>query len=109
MGVFFLFVASLIVGLTNLPAQLAKSAEPIHKICANRFNKSPQREFHSAIVCGSDLTSQTLYDAFRRTGLIHLIVVSGSHLIWIEYALLIFLARFPRGNWLIYILLVIFA
>jgi predicted membrane metal-binding protein len=109
MGPFLVLMAAFIFGSSGLPETLAKFTTPAHKICTSRFLNSEQKEFHAAIICGANLESVETYESFRRTGLIHLIVVSGTHLVWIEIALRLFLARFPRGKWLSVGLLILFA
>ncbi len=109
MGAFLLLLLSFTIGVSGLPDSLAKFTTPAHKLCTDRFLNSEQKEFHAAIICGSELEAQQTYEAFRRTGLIHLIVVSGTHLVWIELALSFLLARFPRGKWLTACLLILFA
>ena len=108
MGLFWFFIIAVCLGATNLPTELAKIAEPVHTECLSRFTNSEQQSLHSAVICGAALPPGETYEAFRKTGLIHLIVVSGSHLLWLEFVLRKLLDRFSGSSVLIAIALTIF-
>ncbi len=80
-------MAAWLSGFLGLPGSLAKLALPVHQACVAQAPVSPHRALYAALVCGADLPQGDLKDALRTTGLLHLIVVSGSHLIWLEAAL----------------------
>ncbi|MEQ1878025.1 MAG: ComEC/Rec2 family competence protein, partial [Bdellovibrionia bacterium] len=83
---------------------LAEQTAPIHVLCLNLTPTGSYKPFYDAIVCGNSLAPERAA-AFRSTGLIHLIVVSGAHLTF----LLWFLERiFPKTPWPRYGLLVAF-
>ena len=60
-------------------------AEVLHKICLKRLNfDSPLADIHQALVCGKRLPASPLKDLILKGGLIHLTVVSGAHLLFLE-------------------------
>ncbi|HVK62634.1 MAG TPA: ComEC/Rec2 family competence protein [Bdellovibrionales bacterium] len=95
----FSAIAALLVK-TLLPDFSASLIEPLHQQCLSSCPQSRHFEMYAAIVCGSSLESDFTRDAFARTGLIHLLVVSGSHLVFLEDLLRLILPvrRFPRSS-----------
>ncbi len=87
MGLFLIFIAACLCGFSGLPERLAIVALPIHRACVDFTPESPYRQLYAALVCGADLAQGSFKENLRSTGLLHLIVVSGSHLIWLESAL----------------------
>ncbi|MCB0350449.1 MAG: ComEC/Rec2 family competence protein [Bdellovibrionales bacterium] len=89
-------------------------ANPIsyaHKICLS-FSppSSAYRELYSAIVCGADPELNDFGMDMRTIGLYHLMVVSGSHLIFLEQLLNHVTTRLGRsGQLIIFITLTFFA
>ena len=87
-----------------------------HEMCLNHCPTSRHALYLKALVCGESLSAAgsaaDLKSAFIKTGLIHLLVVSGSHLICLEELLSILLKsrrfRFIRGA-LIFCTLIFFA
>ncbi len=82
---------SLILALllrSQAPLASAPLIDRVHQLCIDACPQSIHREFLNAIVCGEPLaggSSITLFKSdFIKTGLIHLLVVSGSHLICLE-------------------------
>src|SRR5262245_6137827 len=65
------------LSLTNLP-----KVGP--EFCQYALPVSPYRALYAALVCGVSLPSGHEKQIFVDTGLIHLMVVSGSHLVFIE-------------------------
>ncbi|MCB0348699.1 MAG: ComEC/Rec2 family competence protein [Bdellovibrionales bacterium] len=53
----------------------------LHDTCLSFSPQSLQKELYQGIVCGKNLESRRLIDLFATTGLLHLLVVSGSHLL----------------------------
>ncbi len=66
------------------PVTSAPVTEQLHQICVRACPTGDQAEFYRAIVCGSKLESYELRSDFAQIGLIHLLVVSGSHLVVLE-------------------------
>ncbi len=58
--------------------------ENLHALCLNSVPASPYFELYGAIVCGEALKNPQFAMLFQQTGLIHILVVSGSHLILIS-------------------------
>lgn len=55
--------------------------------CLYRFTTSLGQEVGGALVCGTDLTSLHLRQTFLAWGIYHILVVSGSHLIFLSHLL----------------------
>ena len=70
-----------------LHSLLANQSNSLHQICLKILPPSDYLEVNQALVCGENLKSEALKQLFIDTGLYHLIVVSGSHLILIAAAL----------------------
>ena len=66
------------------PVTSAPVTDQLHQICVKACPTGDQAEFYRAIVCGSKLESYELRSDFAQIGLIHLLVVSGSHLVVLE-------------------------
>lgn len=101
-----LFVTVLLWNLTNLNVlnYVASSTHWIHTLCQTYAPLSEFREFYSAIVCGSSLTSPKASLLLRKSGLLHLIVVSGSHLVFLSI-LLYHLAPKKTPHWFKHLML----
>lgn len=62
---------------------------PLHQLCIDRVTNSQLPHFYSAIICGENLSrSDSIVQLFMATGIYHLLVVSGSHLIFMEQMIL---------------------
>lgn len=62
-------------------------SEWLHSLCLLRIDTKPSnyKEIYKALLCGARLTkSGDLKEIFSHTGLIHLMVVSGAHLLFLE-------------------------
>jgi len=55
-----------------------------HQACLNFAPESSYQELYRAIVCGSRVDNPTYQQLFRDSGLIHILVVSGSHLLMLK-------------------------
>ncbi len=53
----------------------------LHQLCVSSSPPSQHIQLYKGIVCGENLDSATLSNLFATTGLLHLLVVSGSHLL----------------------------
>gem|GEM_PF-1740574 len=79
--------------------------KPVHQLCLNFAPASDYRVWYHAIVCGENLSPSMEKNWFQQTGLIHVIVVSGSHLVFLEDIL-----RFLKlPNWLRWSVLLFFS
>lgn len=109
MGIFLILLILTTIGQTSLPTNVATLSLPVHHACLTRLPTSEYRSLLEALVCGAQLPSGTAADAFRKTGLLHLVVVSGSHLIWLEAAMRYTLGRRRVANFIIISMLCLFA
>jgi competence protein ComEC len=83
---FSVFVSFFVLRLP--PVSSATPVRELHSICVKVCPHVVHADFIRAIVCGESLpiesATASLHGDFVRTGLIHLLVVSGSHLICLE-------------------------
>jgi ComEC/Rec2-related protein len=63
---------------------LSGIAEPFHQLCMAAAPVGQHTELYQALVCGASLGDLHLKQDFAQTGLLHVIVVSGSHLVFLE-------------------------
>lgn len=63
------------------------AAEKLHTACLSFAPDSPQQELYQSFVCGAPLTDPTFSTLFTQSGLIHVVVVSGAHLVFLEVLL----------------------
>ncbi|MCB0341936.1 MAG: ComEC/Rec2 family competence protein [Bdellovibrionales bacterium] len=87
----FLGISLLGLGF-GLHSFLADLSEPLHKICLNSMPAASHWRFaYASIICGAPLTEEALRQSLLAAGLIHLLVVSGLHLVlmqsWIQILL----------------------
>lgn len=82
----FLIISGLSLG-TNLPQKMADFAAPFHQACHRLAPQTTETENYRAVVCGTSLSQSSFRDELRQTGLIHLMVVSGSHVAFLETVL----------------------
>lgn len=101
LGLLFLFNS---LNLLNL---LADHSKILQQLCISYVpNQSEYRDFTQAIVCGSTLPNNAFNQQLKDIGLIHLIVVSGSHLIFLSELI----NKFPFRHMVIrYLLLICFS
>ena len=64
--------------------------------CEKQIPNSIYRELYQAIVCGTPIRSSFFRQIFINTGLIHILVVSGSHLLFLEN---FFFLKKLRAQW----------
>jgi hypothetical protein len=67
-----------------LPLALHSVGSAAQNFCAGLTPSSHYRFLTSALVCGTPLTDRGAEQLLRETGLIRLVLVSGSHLIWLD-------------------------
>lgn len=69
----------------NIQEQFSLSAG-LHGLCLNKLSfESSYTEIYQALLCGKRLPFGELRDIFIKGGLIHLMIVSGAHLIFLEH------------------------
>ncbi len=68
----------------DLLSYLANAILTLHKQCLVIAPDIHQKPLIQALLCGRSLAKGPLYSALQSTGLLHLIVVSGAHLVFIE-------------------------
>ncbi|HHE32198.1 MAG TPA: ComEC family competence protein [Chlorobaculum parvum] len=78
------------------------------------FPEGPEQDFIKGMMLGErELVQEEVYDAFRRTGTAHVLVVSGLHVALLAYVVNLALQRLrvtPAGKWLsLFILVVVIA
>ena len=57
----------------------------LHSLCLQQIpHQSDYNFFYEALVCGKNLPEGSLKDSFIKSSILHLIVVSGSHLLFLE-------------------------
>ena len=77
---------------------LSPITETLHGWCLERISsQTSQTDIHSALICGKRLPFGELRKIFTDTGLIHLMVVSGAHLVFLEKSLSV-LPQWPYKN-----------
>lgn len=69
------------IGFVHLPKWSARISEPFHQHCLKFTPISKQRSEIQSLVCGSSLKNLTERNAWKNLGLIHILVVSGGHLL----------------------------
>lgn len=57
---------------------------PFHEMCLQLAPSSHHQLLYSALVCGSNLQNDSFSEALRSTSLLHIAIVSGSHLVLLE-------------------------
>ena len=92
------FVSFLILISIGLPKKLAEVSQNLRSECSSHLSQTQYHELNSALICGTNLQNLQTKNLFQFTGLIHLIVVSGSHLIFLQQIIAYFLSRILRRN-----------
>lgn len=95
-SVVMLFISFLILMSVGVPKRLAVISQILRNHCYQSLPDSKFKELNAALVCGTTLESTETKGLFQVTGLIHLIVVSGSHLIFLQQIIAYILSRFLR-------------
>ena len=91
----FSFFSALVLRSTLLFVS-AKLSHPIHEMCLNSRPFSRHEDLYQALVCGESVTRQLHRLDFTQTGLIHLLIVSGSQLLFLEAVLKTLAKPLPR-------------
>lgn len=74
---------------------LFKWSSQIQNSCESWFQLSPLIDLEKSLICGTELKNLKLLTVFKKHSLFHLIVVSGSHFLWINKGLEIIHLRAP--------------
>jgi hypothetical protein len=93
---------------TRLPTYVADFATPIHQACQRIAPVSLYSSDYKALVCGSHLVHDTLRTELSDAGLLHLMIVSGFHLLFLERILRRILVKQTSTGWFIWPLLMLF-
>ena len=74
-----------LIPVLSLQAQFSLS-QNLHELCLTELSfQSNYPEIYQALICGKRLPFGELRELFIKGGLIHLMIVSGAHLIFLEY------------------------
>lgn len=80
-SVYFTFSISILHPMTE-------GAHFFQSICLNRLpSPSPYASLYQSLLCGRPLPQNETYDLFIKLGILHLLVISGAHLIFLEHLL----------------------
>jgi ComEC/Rec2-related protein len=94
----FILIASIVAlttSLLELHNRLAVTSDQLQKICADHVPVGSSKDLQKALVCGIDLENSSPWKKmFIQTGLIHVIVVSGTHFL----TLILLLNLFIKGR-----------
>jgi hypothetical protein len=96
------------VVFSAMPHYVASFAAPIHQACQHVTPSGPHSGDYQSLICGSHLEHDTLRAELLDAGLLHLMIVSGSHLLFLERILQKILARQTKTGWVIWPLLLLF-
>lgn len=86
----------------SLSTFTATWSEPVHQLCLSRAPHILSRDVLQSLICGSPLSSSVDAQVWKQLGLVHLLVVSGGHLVVLDFVLMKFfslvgiLQRWPR-------------
>ena len=76
---------------------ISELSKEIHHICLHKLNfHTPWADIYKSLTCGKRLEDSPVKDIFVQGGLIHLTVVSGAHLLFLEN----FWKKLPGPAWL---------
>ena len=104
----FLLIALLFLPSISLD-HLNPIIEVLHEWCMNRVRQhADQTDIHLALICGERLPFGSMKQTFIEVGLIHLMVVSGAHLLFLEKMMNV-LPRWPLKTIFVLCVLVTYA
>ena len=96
-----LIILAMTLSISNSSVMLKKLtslARTTHDNCLHFLPKSSQNpQAHAALLCGENVTVEEIKSSLIRSSLIHLFVVSGSHLLLLE-EIFIFLNLYLLGH-----------
>lgn len=76
--------SAFVIGLGFRFSNWFQLIEHSKNFCQSQIPDSPYHELYGAIVCGMAIHNPTYKQIFINSGLIHILVVSGSHLLFLE-------------------------
>jgi predicted membrane metal-binding protein len=82
---------------------------PVNRLCLQGAPASIYRPWYQAIVCGENLPPSMEKSWFQQSGLIHVIVVSGSHLVFLDEILQLVLGAGRISGWVRWLALILFS
>jgi predicted membrane metal-binding protein len=77
---------------------------PLHQLCTNHLHGRHFDPIYQGLLCGESRLPTSLEILFKQTGLYHLIIVSGSHFVFLEQGLNIFFKKYTKSKIAVYIL-----
>jgi competence protein ComEC len=90
----------------HLYSLLREASSPLHQLCLSRISTlSPVAPLYQAIACGQRIYDPSILQIFKDLGIVHLLVVSGAHLLWLESAIQPLTLRFSQAKWLLILLI----
>lgn len=102
----FIFALSLLPRGWFFPI-LEPAVTSLHEVCLSFAPRSEYKEIYEAIVCGAPLHDGPYFENFRALGICYIFVVSGTHLLCVEYWLAKVLRRLKRAQ--VFLLSALFA
>jgi len=84
---------------SDFSTSLLDQSQGMHDLCLSFVDGTDPEGLQRAFICGANLSSKNAYEVFRTTGLLHLIVVSGSHLSFLQQALTPLVKGLPQYKW----------
>ena len=85
--IFYLLFLFLSLSLSSLLPfwDISTISQKLHGLCLQHLDfQPPLKDIYTSLVCGKRLKASALKDIFIQGGLIHLTVVSGAHLLFLE-------------------------
>src|SRR5690606_15670760 len=65
-------------------SNLLPISRELHQACLSFAPQTEWKSYYQAIVCGKNLPQETFYFYLQKLGILHIIVVSGSHLVFLS-------------------------
>lgn len=103
-----LFSLCFIFHIFNLQEYLAEAGLRLQILCNDHVVPHEFKKLTAAVVCGAPLSQGPITHLFQLTGLVHLLVVSGGHLVFLERILHVFFSKVPRFQFFLGFLLFVF-
>lgn len=76
---------------------------PLHTLCTSYFAQANYNRIYQGLICGENALSPTTEVLFKQSGLYHLLIVSGSHFIFLEQILNLFLTKHRKTKFVVFI------
>jgi predicted membrane metal-binding protein len=78
--------------------------QPLHNLCTNNLHARQFNPIYQGLLCGDSSLPASTENLFKQTGLYHLIIVSGSHFVFLEQGLNIFFKKYTKSKIAVYVL-----